>query len=54
MNGVASAHIKVIRADGTVEHHSSFSRPPHWWNVRLWWWLAKRWLEYRQMEKSDG
>jgi len=54
MPGAAAAHIRVLRADGTIEHYSSFSRPQQWWNLRLWWWLGQRWLEYRQMEKADA
>jgi hypothetical protein len=54
VRGTAAAHAKVIRADGRIEHYSSFSRPRPWWNIPGWLWLAARWLEYKRMEKADG
>ena len=54
MHGTSAAHAKVIRADGRVEHYSSFSKPSPWWNMRGWLWLIARRYEYRQMRKADG
>lgn len=54
VHGTTACHMKITRANGTVEHRSSYSRPRPWWNVRGWLWLVARWYEYRQMGKSDG
>lgn len=54
MHGTAAAHAKVIRADGRIEHHTSFSRPRPWWNLRGWLWLAARWWEYRGWARKDS
>lgn len=54
LGSAASMHAKVTRADGTIEHHTSFSRPRPWWNVRGWLWIMARKREYRSWEKADG
>lgn len=54
LRGTTALHMRIQRADGTVEHRSSFNRPRPWWNIRGWIWLAARRREYRQMEKADG
>lgn len=54
MHGTTAAHMKIIRANGTVEHRTSFSRPRPFYNLRGWRWLIARWLEYRRWEKADG
>jgi hypothetical protein len=46
--------MKVIRANGDIEHHTSFSRPRPFWNLKAWRWLAARYFEYRKMAKNDG
>ncbi|UTI65620.1 hypothetical protein NBH00_05265 [Paraconexibacter antarcticus] len=54
LHGASACHMRVVRADGRVEHYSHFSRPRPVYNLRAWLWLVARFLEYKQMEKNDA
>ncbi len=52
VRGVASAHVKVIRANGDVEYRRSVSIPVPWWSVRLWVVWIRKHLEYNKIERN--
>lgn len=54
VRGASAAHLKIVRADGTVEYRICMNRPRPIWNLRAWLWLLERRIEYRHTEKNDG